>query len=308
MGKTRVLILLALATCFIGANAFASKNDFELWRMCQRDTSQSEDLSGWCIAMPGNDFQVQPDQKKFKVFARQLTAALAPKYHAAADTLGWSGWNLGIEFTVNDIPGGDQWNDALEGVERFAARRVGIDKENKAPNLYNTVQFHARKGLPYSLELGFIMTYILNSEMFMTGIEGKFSLLEGFRDHEILKYFPDVALRFNYSHLFGSNDLDFDIVGGDISVSKIFGLGGMVQLTPYVGYSLVYSIAAPKVMNPTFDVNYNSRLLILKKATQIVHRGFFGLRLIAYYVSFTPEIIVTGEKVTSYSFNLGADF
>jgi len=297
--RTQLILLVAVMMLGSIPSAMAADGDFTLWRFCQRDPN-----TGWCVPEVGNNTRVQADNAKFSKFTEQLAAVLSPRYHAPAETLGWSGWNVGFEYTLSDIPGGEHWDDALEGTERNLTMNPDPDpkKSRSAPNLLNTVQFHVRKGLPFSTELGFNVTYLINSKMYLLGVEGKFAFVEGF------EYVPDFAVRMNYSHLFGCDDMDLDILGWDLSISKNFGLGGFVQLAPYTGYSLVYSMVGTHVINPTFDAANNDRLLQLDAQNQIVHRWFIGLRLIASYFTFAPEITVTNVSVYNYSFNIGADF
>ncbi|RJO66776.1 MAG: hypothetical protein C4523_11515 [Myxococcales bacterium] len=300
----RRTVLLATAVVLFASNAWAAPNDLFLWRMCQRDKDNGDPAFGFCLPDRANPSLMLADNAKFGRFARQFAAVLAPKFHAPAETLGWSGWNLGLEYTLNKIPGGEQWDDALQGVERFKTEPEysTTSKDGSAPTILQTAQFHARKGLPFSTELGFIISYLISSEMYLAGVEGKVAFVEGFT------YVPDMALRMTYEHLFGAPDMDMDILNWDLSISKNFGLGGVVQLAPYTGYSLVYSIAAPHVVNPSFDAENNDRLLLLDKQSFAIHRWFIGVRLIGAYVCFTPEVTVTSENVYNFSFNLGADF
>jgi hypothetical protein len=293
-----ILFSAALVWLLAMPTAFAAKNDLTLWRMCVRDSN------GWCQPELSNTTRVMPDNDKFARFTEQFAASLAPRYHAPADTLGWYGWNLGFEYAFNDIPGGEQWDDALVGVERFANLDADNKKARSAPGLLHTVQFHARKGLPFSTELGFDVLYLINSKMYQLGVEGKFAFLEGFKE----LYIPDMAVRMNYSHLFGSADMELDTYAWDLSISKTFPVGGFISFAPYVAYSLVYSVAAPYALNPSFDSGNNGRLLMLDTQYHVIHRGVFGLRMLTMYLNLTPEITVTSVSVYSYSIHLGAEW
>ncbi len=290
-----ILAVLAIV-CSVSFSAHAAKNDLALWRLCQRGAD------GWCVPSSTNSNSVVANQDGFNKFAKQFAAVMAPKFHAPAESLGYAGFDLGFEFSVNQIPGGEHWDDALEGVERYPSLNYGGDKSSSAPGVLNTVRFHARKGLPYSLELGFNVNYLLNSEMFTLGGEFKFSFFEGF------KWIPDFAVRATYDHLFNSSDLEMDLWGWDLSISKNFGLGGFIQLAPYTGYSIVLARAVPHVLNPSFDPYNNGSYLKLDGVTEPIHRWFLGLRILAANFNFTPEIVITSEKVFNYSFHVGVDF
>ncbi len=310
MGKriARILMIVLVWTAFMSA-AQASRNDFTLWRFCERDG-----VTGACHEDPansqpgGNANRVIPDNKKFARFAEQLTALLGPRYHSPAETLGWSGWNLGLEFSLNQIPGGDAWDDALEGVERFGQE----GKKESAPGMIHTLQFHVRKGFPFSTEFGFTGGYILGSKMFTLGFEGKVAFVE-----KVHKYSPDFSFRMNYKHLFGATDLDLDVFAWDLNVSYNFGLGGFVQLVPYTGYSMMLGFVRAHTVSPLVTDNpyqsenfaaYAGPLMLLDDQKPIVHRWFMGVQLWANYISFTPEIIITSAEVYTYSFNLGGQF
>ncbi len=294
----RRIVIAAILTVglFTAFPVHAAKYDLSLWRFCQRGAD------GWCVADPSNPNKVLTNQGGFESFAKQFAAVIAPKFHAPAETLGYAGFNLGLEVAVNQIPGGDNWADALQGVERFPNLNYGGGKDGSAPSMLNTLRFHARKGLPYSMELGMNVNYVIGSQMFTFGGEFKFAFFEGF------KYYPDFAVRMTYDHLFNSEDLDMDLWNWDLSVSKNFGVAGFLQLCPYTGYSVVLMRARPHVANPTFDPYNNDRLLLLDGITAPIHRWFLGLRMMASYVSFSPEIIISSESVYNYSFNLGVDF
>lgn len=293
-----LLLVLAVVLLIAQPVAWAGKNDFALWRMCVRG------VDGWCEPEPGSSTRVRPDNEKFARFSKELAAALAPRSHSPADTLGWYGWNLGLGYSFSDISGGDAWADALVGVERFPNLDAERRKAREAPGLLHAIQFHARKGLPFSTELGVNVTYLINSRMYQLGLEGKFAFLEGFKE----LYIPDAAVRMNYSHLFGAADMELDTWAWDLLVSKTFPVGGFISFAPYVAYSLVYSVAAPYVLNPTFDAGNNDRLLMLDTQRHVIHRGVFGLRMLTMYLNLTPEIIVTGVGVHTYSIHLGAEW
>lgn len=294
------LLLLAILSLGLSGTAHAMKNDLTLWRFCERNSSD-----GWCLPdlSIGTGTRVKADNAKFKSFMKGFSSLIAPKFMAPSGSLGWAGWNLGVEYSLNHIPGGNAWDDALEGVERIGTARAAYDgdKSAGAPDNLHTVQLHVRKGLPFSAEIGATGTYILQSKMFALGFEGKYTVLEGYEKA------PDVAVRMTYTRLFGAPDLDLDLLGWDLSLSKDFGLGGFVQLAPYTGYSLVYALGKPHVVNASFSSDNTGRLLDLKNQNVVVHRWFLGARLVASSFSFAPEIMLSSARVYQFTMNLGAE-
>ena len=294
MAKKYTIVTVVLATfLLLPSAALAGKYDLTLQRMCARDGE------GACLWKPDGSRAI-PDNKRFEKFAKGFAAVMGPKIHTPAETLGWSGWNLGFEYTLNAISGGDAWDDALQGVERYDGIRG--DKDAHAPDTLHTVAFHMRKGLPFSTELGASLIYLIGSKMFTSGIEARCAFIEG------IEFVPDMAVAMHYNHLFGTDEMDMNTLAWDFNISYNFGVGGFIQLAPYTGYSLVYSMVAPHVVNPSPNDEYTGGYLLLDEQNVIVNRWFLGLRVIASYVSFIPELIITDAEVYSFSFNLGSEF
>ena len=283
----------------------AAPKDLTLWRMCQRNPDTT--ASNLCLLEPGQvvgeETRALADKTKWRKFAQQFSMLFAPKYHSAADTLGMSGFNLGFDYTMTSVSKGDHWNDALEGVERFADLDPYGDKAREADNLLSTFQFAIRKGLPYSFDIGFDATYFLHSKLFYFGMNVKYAFLEDFHD-----YAPDVALRLNYGQLFGSTDLDMRQFGWDLVISKSFPAAGVVEVTPYTGYAFLVSFLRPGILNPSFDAYLEDALLKLPDRDEIIHRWYAGLKLIVATFHLAPEIQVSSVEAYAISFNLGAEF
>ncbi len=289
--------LLLVCLCWWSTAAMAAKNDLTLWRFCDLDETVSDSYR--CLPS-GSDFQVKPDNARFQTWAKQFAAALSPKFHAPPKTLGATDFDMGFEYSLNQIPSSTGWDDALEGVDR---KTPDPGKAASAENMLHTVQLHFRKGLPFSFEIGATGTYLMQSEMYLLGGEIRWAAFEGFH------FAPEVGFRMNYQHLFGAPDLDVDMFNWDLSVGKAFPLGGMIVLNPYTGYSLVYAIVAPHVVDPSFDKYNNGKLLKLDRVSPVIHRWFIGLQMIMVgVIHFSPEIYVTSEQVYTYSFHLGAMF
>lgn len=165
-------------------------------------------------------FNYQPAaDANFRVFARQLGAALTSVNLAPPETLGHSGFAFSLETSI--VFFGDQ--------------KVLLPTENKdfrGPMLIPSV--HVRKGLPFSFELGARGAWIEKSRMGAGTIELKWAVNEGFT------YLPDIAVRGNLTKLLNSRDFDITAGGLDLGVGKQFAIGGMVTITPYVGWNLVF--------------------------------------------------------------------
>lgn len=299
-------LLASLVALFLLGAAFparAADTDLTLWRFCVRNDGAGGD--GYCQADPTMDNRSLADNRKFKSFVKGFTALLSPKYYAPSASLGWAGWNMGFEYTANKIPGGKAWDDAFEGVERVDAARQAFDPGQKsahADSVLHTVQLHVRKGLPFSAELGATATYLVQSKMVAVGFEGKYAVLDGY------KKLPDIALRMAYTHLFGAQDLDFDLLAWDLSLSKEFGVGGFMKIAPYTAYAISLGLARPHVVNSTFSADLTDRLLKLGNQKAVVHRWILGARFEASHLSLAPELAISSVKVYQFGFNLGTEF
>lgn len=187
-------------------------------------SAASADPYDFQIADLGNPYQggfnYQPAANgNFRYFARQLGAALTSVNLAPAETLGHSGFAFNAELSIVD----------------FGTPTVKLPVENKdfrGPLFIPSV--HIRKGLPFSFELGARGAWIEKSRMGAGTLELKWAVNEGFT------YLPDIAVRGNITKLLNSRNFDVTAGGFDLGVGKQFALAGMVTLTPYVGWNLVF--------------------------------------------------------------------
>jgi hypothetical protein len=107
-----------------------------------------------------------------------------------------------------------------------------------------------RKGiwLPLpSFELGAGFTHLIDSHMFSVNIFAKMALHEGFHKWPT----PAFAVRGSFQRILGVHQLDFTILSIDISTSKSFGIAGTFNLTPYLGYNVLWIIAKSEVIDTT---------------------------------------------------------
>jgi hypothetical protein len=154
----------------------------------------------------------------FRVFARKFAAGMTSVNLAPPETLGHSGFAFALEMSVVDFGKGGA---AMPTEGAFAG-----------PMLIPTV--HIRKGLPWSFEIGARAGWIEKSRMGVATLELKWAVNEGFA------YLPDIAIRGNITKLINTRDFDVTSGGVDLGVGKQFALGGMVTLTPYVGWNLLF--------------------------------------------------------------------
>ena len=191
----------SICSLLLASAAFADPYDFRI-----SDLGNPSPTAGAFNAKPSAN-------ANFRVFARQLGAALTSVNLTPSETLGHSGFAFSAELSVVD----------------FGTQIVKLPTENRdfrGPMLIPSM--HVRKGLPFSFEIGARGAWIEKSRMGAGTLEFKWAVNEGFT------YLPDIAVRGNITKLLNSRDFDVTAGGLDLSVGKQFALGGMVTLTPYV--------------------------------------------------------------------------
>lgn len=203
MGGLR--ILTSIGGLLLASAAFADPYDFRI-----------SDLGN---PSPGGFNHQLAADANFRVFARQFGAALTSVNLSPPETLGHSGFAFSAELSS----------------VFFGQQKVKLPTENRdfrGPLLIPSI--HVRKGLPFSFELGARGAWIEKSRMGAGTLELKWAINEGFT------YLPDIAVRGNITKLLNSRDFDLTAGGFDLGVGKQFAIGGMVTLTPYVGWNWVF--------------------------------------------------------------------
>lgn len=209
-------------------------------------------------------------QKEFDDLSRQVGLAISYTPLAPAAPLGLLGFDVGVEATVVHIDANKQfWTDAV----------------GKTPPSYLVFpKIHAQKGLPLGFDVGVSYAKAPGTNIGLVGGELKWAILKG------TLVTPAVAIRGDYTKLMGVNDLDLHIYGADISISK-----GFAFITPYAGIGEVW-----------ISSKETSDLISLKQANLNETKGFLGVKLSFFVISFVAE--ADFSKVPSYSGRLNVSF
>jgi hypothetical protein len=242
---------------------------------------------------------VTRDDAGFRRFARDLGLVISPKAATTAETTGVAGFVFQIDQTWNAIDSGEEhWKKA--------------DAEQDPADTLSTTQIHVRKGLPFSFEIGTILTLLSDSKLMGVGAEGRWALHEDY-----LWPVPDLAVRGAVTSLLGSNQLVLTTVQADVTAGLPFGVGSVMNITPFAGYSLVVPISAsrlidttpgdarPPVDSATGDDNQPEFAFGLE--TDTVNTGVAGMRFQWALV----DVTLQGQfspHVKSYTASLGLDF
>lgn len=194
--------LLCLAVCLVATSAGADPYDFRIYQL----GNPQVDGTGYTPRADAN----------FRSFARQLGAAISSVNLSPPETLGHSGFDVSAELSVVD----------------FQGARLPTEREFKGPLLIPSL--HVRKGLPWSFEVGVRAAWLEKSRMGAGTLEVKWAVNEGFT------YLPDIAVRGSVTRLLNGRDFNVTVGGLDLGIGKQFPLAGMLTLTPYVGWNLLF--------------------------------------------------------------------
>jgi len=301
---TSALLLHATATLALGAAlvaapaaAEAADNDVVLTRFQTFDDQQFAPQGGSCANACG---VVQPDSESFRLLATDLGEVFAPRFVAPAETLGEAGFAFNVMTSLSFIPNTNSY------------WQQGVEDQNPESTLV-TGHVQMRKGLPFSFEVVGNMAYLFGSEMFTMGADVKWALNEGFY------YMPDVAVRGTVNTLLGADTLNLITAGWDVSISKDFGITGVMSIAPYAGYQQLFIIGSSRLLNaypqdprpPQSDPNDRTRQFSpefrFEQFNTNLNRFFLGTRLNVWIMSFMLEGAI-GQNVNQFTFSLGVDF
>lgn len=220
--------------------------------------------AGTEIEFPQN---FSPDD--FKNLSREVGLMISYSPTAPAEPLGLTGFDLGIEVTVVKIDADKSyWIEAVRG--------------GKPPEFLAIPKIHIQKGFPFGVDAGVVYGKVPGSNIGLLGGELKYALLKG---NAVM---PALAIRAHYTTLLGVDILDLNVYGGDLSISKGFGF-----LTPYAGIGPVWIQSEEK-----------SGLTTLEKETLSATKGFLGLKLSLFLVSFVAEAGLSSTPAYTIRLNL----
>lgn len=247
--------------------------------------------------IPANaDTRNEIENSSYKQLMREVGMAMGPRMAGPAA----SGGALGIEASyevsaVGTNSTADYWKQAASAPQ----------------SIVTTQQLRVRKGLPYSMQVGGVVTSLSNSNLTAIGIEFGVNLTDGYKN------IPDIVIRPSIHTVLGNSQIDMFIVGLDLAVSKSFGIGGVVALQPWVSYSpsfthvnthLVSIYEDPKAIQPIV-----ARLAPLGDSSNIAEaisqRATIGLRVIVTRVQVGAEFMRSfSESLSMFTGKIGVAF
>jgi len=220
----------AFASCIVSGAllwvtpAHADTNDLVLSKLGTRITDSM-----------GNPTSVVGDPLAFRALASQLGTVLAPDLLTPADTLGFSGFQLTVDYATTTIDrSADYWR-VLQG---------------SAPSSMQTIGFFARKGLWFpvpSFEVGGGAVHLVDSHIWTGQFYAKLALIEGYHDLPL----PSLSVRGAVSRMMTQRELDLTTASLDVTISKHVGIGGTWRLDPFVGWNLLMIVPRSEVIEGT---------------------------------------------------------
>jgi len=280
--KTVSVALVFGALSATATTALALDNDPHLNLLCTVLPSSNE-------AVPCGDTPTG-DRVLFQGLSRDYGLVLAPTLLSPAETMGINGFQFDFQVNVSQIDKNQMhWSLAIE--------------DGDAPPALVTTRLGVRKGLPYSLELGMNATYLLESELWGLGGMLKWAVNESVDDFPI-----DIAVRGTINRVVGSTQLDLTVAGVDVIVGRDFGLGGILNLSPYFAYSPVWVISRSAVIDATPGKGDDPESsFVFGEERQQVDRFALGFRFLFGSFNFTIESVLAGELI-NYNTNIGVHF
>jgi len=278
----RGTVVTLLAATALTAPAAAAPDDLVLGRLATRIT----DASGTVTSVIGQNLE-------FRALASQLGVVLAPQVMTPADTLGFSGFQLTVDYATTSIDAAAPYWRALEG----SPDPTGTRGLANGPAALNTIGFFARKGMWFplpSFEVGIGAVHLVDSHIWTGQLYAKFALHEGYHDLPV----PSLAVRGAVSRMMSQRELDLTVASLDAEISKHVGIGGTWRLDPFAGWNMLLIIPRSEVIDATPNVEPTStgnkldamNNFVFKDQANIVRqRLFFGAKLQYYVFQLTLE-------------------
>lgn len=207
----------------------------------------------------------------YSALMSEMALILGSKMVGPGQSLGALGMEAALEMSfVQTNSTADYWKNSVA----------------KPASTVATTQMRVRKGLPYAMQVGAVLTHLIDSNLWAIGAELNMSLVDGYVS------VPDLCLRTSVQSVLGHSDISMLIVGADLVLSKSFGVGGVLSLQPWGAYSFNYSNVTTRQLEvyPN-DTTLEPDLELLKAVNNVSHRAAFGMRLVVTHVSIGGEFL-----------------
>jgi hypothetical protein len=166
----------------------------------------------------------QLDQAEFRAFSQDVAAAVSYKPMIPAESLGITGFDLGVSATGTSVAHRDLLRKAAGG--------------GSIPSTVPTAALRAVKGLPFDIDIGVAAETVPGTNLRAFGGELRWAFIGG------STLIPAVALRVATMNLAGVDQLSLHANSIDLSISK-----GFTLFTPYAGVGYVDTRSSTSAVN-----------------------------------------------------------
>ena len=228
---------------------------------------------------------------ELRALSSQLGVVLAPHLLTPADTIGFGGFQLTVDYATTTIDSTASYWRALES----SPDPQGNGTAAHGPSAMRTVGIFARKGMWFpvpSFEVGAGGVHLVDSHIWTGQLYAKVALHEGYHDLLI----PSLAVRGSVSRMMNQRELDLTVASVDVALSKHFGVGSTWRFDPYGGWNALFIVPRSEVIDPTPNVDpLVDSMDILKnfvfkdQDAVLRHRFFVGAKLQYYVFQLTIE-------------------
>lgn len=217
---------------------------------------------------------------EMRALASQLGVVLAPHLLTPADTVGFGGFQLTVDYATTTIDSTAPYWRALQSPNDGTMRTIGL---------------FGRKGMWFpapSMELGGGAIHLVDSHVWTGQVYTKFALHEGYHQLPI----PSLSVRGAVSRMMTQRELDLTTASLDITASKHFGVGGTWRFDPYGGWNVLMIIPRSEVIDPTPNVDpltnpddITNNFVFAEQDTIFRQRLFVGAKFQYYVFQLTIE-------------------
>lgn len=208
-------------------------------------------------------------QGDFRNVSEDLGSALSYKGLVPAESMGITGFDLGLEVTQTDLAKSAALWTTLTG--------------DDISTLY-VPKLHATKGLPLDIDIGAFYSAVPTTDIKFYGGELRWAFMPGSTT------MPAIAVRGSMTKLTGVSQLALDTKGLDVSISK-----GFAMFTPYAGVGQVWTTSTPDAATGLTEESFSQG------------KVFVGANLNFGLTNLAAEYDKTGEA-QSVSLKLGFRF
>lgn len=275
---------VALAVCLAAPTlAHADANDILISRLATRVVDPN---TGAITNAIGQNLE-------FRALASQLGVVLAPHLLTPADTIGFGGFQLTVDYSTTTIDSRASYWKARAG----STDPSGMGGTAHGPEMLTTVGLFARKGMWFpvpSFEVGVGAVHLVDSRTWTGQLYAKLGLHEGYRALPL----PSLAVRGGVSRMMSQRELDLTVASLDVTISKHLGIGGTWRFDPYGGWNLLMIIPRSEVVDPTPHIDQlqpgneldgDLNFVFREQDTILRHRLLVGAKFQYYVLQLTVE-------------------